>query len=662
MSLPAVTAIRKPQQAPLGLDQQPLFDLGLRQVRAYARELWTDHNTHDPGITTLELLCYALTDLCYRAYYPIEDLLAAAADDRRNMAGQFFRAREALPNAPLTELDYRKLLIDVEGVRNAWIHPVEAPPCYADSIQGKLLPKDPGGPGIRQVRLRGLYGALIEYRGEDPAPAARARTLAAARAALQAHRNLGEDFAEIEAVKPQRFLLCAEIEIEPQADPTETYAKILLAVQQHLAPGVPRHTRAEMLQRTRPDGSRWTDPELFEGPALAHGFIDETELAAAELRTSIRLSDVIALVMDIEGVRAVRDMVIRSADQAGTEAAMDESKWEVSVPDGKRSVLDPEHSRLVLYKGGMPLARAAEVLTRYQQLANEYEQKFASRPIDDPPIPLGQFRAATAYESVQKHFPAVYGIGDAALPSGAGPDREAEARQLEGYLLFFDQLLANSFAQLGEVRQLFSRDPSGAQTYFSQRVGGLDDLYRAGADTVTLETATTALARRNRFLDHLVARFAERLPDDLQIQAALFGATPAAVARAKCAFLADYPRQGGERGLAFDYTLDPGVRPGGEQRLRAGKAARAPAGPRHDHARDLPGARHRRRRRLPLALAATLHRRRAAGERGALRHARAGRRRDEPGHRRGGTARALPARAVRSATLRLRHRRRLRRR
>lgn len=554
MSLPDVTAVNKPQQAPLGLDQQPLFDLGMREVRAYARGLWTDHNAHDPGITMLELLCYALTDLCYRACFPIEDLLAAAADDRRNMAMQFFRAREALPNAPLTELDYRKLLINVEGVRNAWIRPVEPDPYYADSIEGKLLLSDPGVPGIREVRLRGLYGALIEYRGEDPAPADKARILAAAGAALQAHRNLCEDFISIDAVEPQNFLLCAEAEIEPQADATDTYAKILVAVQEHLAPGVPRHTRDEMLQRAKADGSRWTDPEIFEGPALAHGFIDEAELAAAELRPSIRLSDVIAVIMDIDGVRAVRDIVIRAAPEGGGSEPPAESKWLVSVEPGKRSTLDAANSRLVLYKGGMPLPRGADVMTRYQALKDEAEAKFGPRPLDDPQIPLGRFRAAAVYESVQEHFPALYGIGGAALPPGSGADREAQARQLQGYLLFFDQWLANGFAQLGEVRQLFSRDPEVAQTYFSQKVTGLDALYMPGADGVKIETAAAMLARRNRFLDHLIARFAERLPDELQIQAALFGTTPAAVARAKCAFLGDVPRLGAERGLGYDIT------------------------------------------------------------------------------------------------------------
>ncbi|HEY6865601.1 MAG TPA: hypothetical protein VI319_17040 [Burkholderiales bacterium] len=557
MSLPAVPVVRKPGLAPLGLDQQPLFDLGMRAVRAYASEVWTDHNVHDPGVTTLELLCYALTDLCYRACYPVEDLLALERGNRANMAGQFYTVRQALPNAPLTELDTRKLLIDVDGVRNAWILAADADPIYVDPVAGELLAADPGTPDIRTVHLRGLYRALIELQNPDAAPADRARVVAAAGAALQSHRNLCQDFTGVDVVDTQAFLLCAEIEIEPQADPSETYARILVAVQEHLAPGVPRRTRDEMLARPLPDGGARGDPDLYEGPALAGGFIDDDELAAAELRVTIRLSDVIALVMDVEGVRAVREIVLRPADPDEAEATKDDSKWEVRVDPGRRSVLDAEHSRLVLYKSGMPLPRGADVMTRYQALKDQAEARFQPRAMGDPAIPLGRWRAAADYASVQRDFPDVYGIGDAALPPDAGPERRAQALQLEGYLLFFDQWLANAFAQLGGVRDLFSRDPEVVRTYFAQPVAGMDALYRPGAGGVELESAADAIARRNRFLDHLVARFAERLPDDLQVQAALFGATPAAIARAKCAFLADVPRLCADRGRAFDYTVDP---------------------------------------------------------------------------------------------------------
>jgi len=544
--------VRKPQGAMLGLDPQPLFDLGLRQVRAYARGNWTDHNVHDPGITALELLCYALTDLCYRACYPIEDLLATREDNARNMASQFFTARESLPVRPLTELDYRKLLIDVEGVRNAWIVPSERV-YYADAVKGELLEDDPQLPGVHAVRLRGLYGALIEFADENAAVPDKARIVDAARAVLQTNRNLCEDFAEVLGVEPQPFVLCGEIVVEPQADPVEVQAKVLLAVARHLAPGVRRHTRAEMLQRPDAGSVARTDPDVYDGPSLDHGFIDDAELAGSDLRRTLRLSDIISLVMDVDGVLAVRDMVIRPADI--TAASQAESKWEVSVEPGKRSRLDAETSRLILYKGSMPLPRNPAALARYRDLKDEDEKQYGPRPRDDAPVPLGKFRSAEVYESLQKHFPAAYGIGDAGLPAGAGLERQAQAKQLQGYLLFFDQLLADSFAQLGEVRQLFSRDAGVEHTYFSQKVAGLEALYWPGTGEPALESPSEKLERRNRFLDHLLARFAERLQDILEIRAALFGETTADAARAKCAFLAEYPRLGAERARAYDYTI-----------------------------------------------------------------------------------------------------------
>ena len=39
-------------------------------------KIWTDHNVHDPGITILEVLCYAMLDLGYRTHLAVEDVLA----------------------------------------------------------------------------------------------------------------------------------------------------------------------------------------------------------------------------------------------------------------------------------------------------------------------------------------------------------------------------------------------------------------------------------------------------------------------------------------------------------------------------------------------------------------------------------------------------------
>ncbi|MEN0047012.1 MAG: hypothetical protein AAF806_08150, partial [Bacteroidota bacterium] len=48
------------------LDFNALREEGTAYIAQLGHELWTDFNTHDPGITMLEVLCYAINDLAYR--------------------------------------------------------------------------------------------------------------------------------------------------------------------------------------------------------------------------------------------------------------------------------------------------------------------------------------------------------------------------------------------------------------------------------------------------------------------------------------------------------------------------------------------------------------------------------------------------------------------
>ncbi|MEM6726783.1 MAG: hypothetical protein AAF598_22285, partial [Bacteroidota bacterium] len=51
---------------PKGQDYAFLRAEGIRLAQQLSGKIWTDYNHHDPGVTLLEQLCYALTDLGYR--------------------------------------------------------------------------------------------------------------------------------------------------------------------------------------------------------------------------------------------------------------------------------------------------------------------------------------------------------------------------------------------------------------------------------------------------------------------------------------------------------------------------------------------------------------------------------------------------------------------
>ncbi|MGK7926393.1 MAG: diguanylate cyclase [Spirulina sp.] len=544
--------IPKQKNRPLAMDRQQLFEIGRKYIQELSGRIWTDYNLHDPGVTTLELLCYALTDLSYRASFPIEDLLASKTDNAEEMKKQFFTARQILPDRPLTLLDYRKLLIDIEGVKNAWLHPASQV-YYADTIAGELLHDNPERSGIVEVNIAGWYEVKIQYEAdaiaEDILPIVGEK--------LQANRNLCEDFLTPNPIETQLFQLCVELELTPDANVTKVNADILFQVQEYLSPSVRFYTLAEMLARQKADGTPYTVEEIFDGPALDRGFIDDEELEKADLRTEIRLSDIISIIMDIPGVQAVRDIVI---NPEGSQVPL-ANKWIVPIEAGKQALLnpDPTVSRLVFYKRNMPVVPG--------HLTDENEGAIANSPRDlekDLPIPLGKYRELERYYSFQNHFPAIYGLSDIGLSSTADDKRKALAYQLKAYLLFFDQIMANYFAQLSRIKELFSLDPELRHTYFYQVVDSFKDYQKIYAGDEVIDPLQTesndreenaGFDRRNRFLDHLIARFAERFHDFANIMYSAFGESPEQMLRYKCDFLKNYPGISSERSLAYNYSL-----------------------------------------------------------------------------------------------------------
>jgi hypothetical protein len=551
------TITKRTGSSETALDQQELYAIGLAHVQRLARHIWTDYNVHDPGITILELLGYALTDLGYRAAYPIADLLASPSDNASNMVAQFFTARQILPNRPLTLLDYRKLLIDLKGVKNAWLTPASLT-YFADIEQKKLLATDPGLPGITPVSIKGLYNVLIDYMDEVK-NADKPGILDSVKQCLQANRNLCEDFVGFDEVSTEEFQLCAELELTSDADIVAVQAEILLQVQDYLAPNVPNHSLSDALAMTKADGSPYTVEEIFDGPSLDCGFILDEELLAAELRSEIYLSDIISIIMDIEGVQAIRDIVINALDTTTPLS----NKWIVAVSPGKKALLNADKSRLVLYKRNMPVVpKQSEVDAYIQQHDQALAAKLETPMQEDIPIPLGRYRAPGQYYSLQNHFPEIYGLSENGLGSKADASRLALSYQLKGYLLFFDQLLANYLMQLQRVKDLFSTDHLLHASYFYQAVDSFanyPDIYNP-ADIMPvlpgqLDDHAVMLDRRNRFLDHLIARFAERFTEFANVMYSAFGETPEGMVTYKCDFLQNYPEISSERLLAYNDSL-----------------------------------------------------------------------------------------------------------
>jgi hypothetical protein len=102
-----LTLTNEPLKQP-GLNFTQLREEGIEYLQKLVGSGWTDYNAHDPGLTILEVLCYAITDLSYRLDFDIEDLLAGSS-----LSKQFFTAREILSTDPVTISDYRKKILNL---------------------------------------------------------------------------------------------------------------------------------------------------------------------------------------------------------------------------------------------------------------------------------------------------------------------------------------------------------------------------------------------------------------------------------------------------------------------------------------------------------------------------------------------------------------------
>ena len=551
------------------LDFSSLRQQGLALIQRLAGETWTDHNTHDPGITILEQVCYALTDLDYRTQFEVPDLLAREGEDPY---ASLYTPAQILPTSPVTLADLRKLVIDVPGVKNAWIEIVDELSATYDAAQAEVshLAQDAGprasapSPNVSEIRVKGLLRVQIEKSALLDIDGGAIRREAARR--LHRFRGLGEDFQEIKVLDDQPVQLGATLEIGAVGDATALLANIYRSIADYFSPSVPIHTLEEMLERGR------RVDQIFEGPLLEHGFIDAEELASVERRTSLRISDLIHELMTVPGVVAVKSLHFLASNGPSKD-------WLLNIDADKTPRFDLQKSDIRLEKRGLRVDQGIQPAA--QELFNNRAREAAS-PVqtaaherDLRPRP-GRDRDLGNYYTVQQQFPMVYGIGTAGLSRSAPPERRAQAKQLKAYLMFYEQLLANHFAQLANAGKLFSFHDETPDSYFSQAVQddgtlGLDAIrvsspeeHRRLLQQITEDPGEPdgkpGVRRRNRFLDHLLARFGEQFRDYALLQSgtdAQDGMTPGErVARDKRAFLCDYPRIGRDRGTAFNY-LEP---------------------------------------------------------------------------------------------------------
>ena len=393
---------------------------------------------------------------------------------------------------------------------------------------------------------------------------------------MDVHRNLDEDRCRVQLVDVADIAVCADVTVDPGADIERVQAEIWFAIEGYLDPPVAFGSLSDRMA----EGARVE--QMFDGPELRDGFVTPESLEASELRSEIRVSDILDLLLDIEGVVSVERTRLTAYDGDGRavlgaadptwidddpvfDAERMSASWLLFLPPRTRPRLHRRLSRFLFSANGLPfLPRTDEAEDTLLALHGETARPKLRATDLDLPTPVGQAREMEAYHPLQLSLPQTYGIGPAGLPSTASKERVAQAKQLRAYLLVFDQLLADAFAQVAHVGDLFSLDPQIDRTYFSRLLedagipGYAEVVDGLTADTLhrMTETERGFVARRNRFLDHLLARFAESLRDYALLLTSTEGTqvAQANLVATKLSLLRALPVLGHDRGRGWDRT------------------------------------------------------------------------------------------------------------
>ncbi|MBL4605988.1 MAG: hypothetical protein JKY02_10105 [Flavobacteriaceae bacterium] len=550
------------------LDFYFLKQLGIEYIEELGGDLWTDLNSHDPGVTMTEMLSYAITDLGNRIETPIENLLTSN-DPSHTIDSQFHKASEVFPSKPVNELDYRKLFIDIKGVRNCWLEKYKKQ-VYVSCQDNELTYNENKFSHLDitlrdDFKLKGLYTLLVEFDAFDEkfSQEKQEKEIELIKEAIKKkyhqNRNLCEDLVVIQKVETQAVSVCANIEVEKEANEEEVHANVLFEINNYFSPFPQFYSIKEMLAKG------YTPDQIFDGPLLDNGFIDTEELKEADLRKEVRLSDLMKIITNIDGVKLIKDISIGHCDSSKKL----KNDWVICLDPEKKPILC-DKSTLNYSKGVLPLNINEVEVERFkkeleQEALIQQTQAKKDKRLD---FPNGTYVEANAYSTIQNDFPDTYGIGQEGLSARATTERKSQAKQLKSYLLFFDKILANYFQHLSKVKDLLSINRTETKTYFAQTVTGIKgfedlvDEYPTNNEVELTELLfdkfDNNIERRNEILDHLLARFAEKFGDYAFLMKTLYGSVSDEIILAnKEAFLKDYIAISSQRGSAFNYYKQP---------------------------------------------------------------------------------------------------------
>ena len=479
---------------------------GIEYIQELSGDVWTDYNSHDPGVTILEQLCYALTDTGYRTSLPIEELLPTAKgapiDAKKNA---FFSPSSVFSSHPVTILDMRKMIIDrFMEIQNVWITTSE-PGGYQEELKG-----------ISKVEILPKLNFLNIIKAN---PKEKDSFLTRVNRILNENRNLGEKFEKTSLLEPQLINIDFDVHIKEGEDVETSLANLFLALFEYIYTPVQYYSLNEMEEEES------SMDEIYSGPRPTRGFI-KNNLPGKRL-TSIHVDELQKLFSKVTGINKseVRNIIFEGNKYESLD--VEQGKFFHLLADGNSGKMSETRfadiylnmNVFINYKRISSFSKKSvnniffEVWSKKHRgySLNTEHAEYSTEKLN------GAYRNPGNYYSIQRHFPLIYGIGEEGISRNESAERHGSANQLKAYLMLFEQHLTNHLAQLANLNEFFNIDyPKGAkETYFTQWLSSVPDVEKLADRNQysmnSLESDKVFFRRKNKIYDHLLARFGEEL-------------------------------------------------------------------------------------------------------------------------------------------------------
>jgi hypothetical protein len=439
-------AIARAEQYPLYKDYAALLKLAYERIAAYSGDVWTNYNDSDPGITILQNLCYALTELGNKADTPIADILSGS-EDRIHYADHFHTPLEILPVNPVTKKDFCKVILnDITEIKQVYL------------IVNRTF--------LNGLIIRPYFELKPEYLLEDKEDQELNKAMGKRVNQLLVQRsNLGQLFDTAKMLSPVRLGIQGEITFEKNVNIEKVMVEIIFAINNLLSPYPVYKSYNQLAEQGR------ALPQLLEGPYLSGGYIEDDSIQSK--RTTITMQEISATVLSLQGIERV---LLKSISLTGN--VIESNRIDYNFETAPFVDTDSFLNATIL------VANKPITSINYDKV-QFYLQQLIPRPIEsnlNEILPHGEHRNLSDYYSIQNGFPSVYRLIGKPPVSTA---HQGKIKQLKAYLLLMEQYMADSVTQLSKTHLLFSFQSGRTSTELTSRTYFTQPLYQVpGADGV----------------------------------------------------------------------------------------------------------------------------------------------------------------------------------